>query len=128
MRLTALLLLMIVSMPALPARAGAAWAGGLETALADIDGRKGPQIGVYVRDLDTGESAGWRTDGAHAVVIASCAADLNDQAEAGGVFQQVGRAVTRTALAAGPDKQPGQALPVAIFAPGCALYSLHDPG
>jgi len=39
--------------------------------------------------------------GAHAVVIASCAADLNDQTEAGGVFQQVGRAVTRTALAAG---------------------------
>ena len=39
--------------------------------------------------------------GAHAVVIASCAADLDDQTEAGGVFQQVGRAVTRTALAAG---------------------------
>ena len=39
--------------------------------------------------------------GAHAVVIASCAADLNDQTEAGGVFQQVGRAVTRTALAQG---------------------------
>ncbi|MCZ2497160.1 serine hydrolase [Xylophilus sp. Kf1] len=40
--------------------------------------------------------------GAHAVVIASCAADLDDQKEAGGVFQQVGRAVTATALADRP--------------------------
>lgn len=39
--------------------------------------------------------------GAHAVVIAACAADLDDQTEAGAVFQQVGRAVARTALAAG---------------------------
>ena len=34
----------------------------MHRALAEIDGRKGPRIGVYVRDLDTGESAGWRTD------------------------------------------------------------------
>ncbi|WPB57964.1 serine hydrolase [Xylophilus sp. GOD-11R] len=37
--------------------------------------------------------------GAHAVVIAACAADLDDRTEAGGVFQQVGKAVSATALA-----------------------------
>jgi len=62
MRLTAFFLFLIVSLSALPARAQPAWAGRLESALAEIDGRKGPRIGVYVRDLDTGESAGWRTD------------------------------------------------------------------
>ena len=62
MRLNACCLLLIASLLAQPARAQPAWAGRLESALAEIDGRKGPRIGVYVRDLDTGESAGWRTD------------------------------------------------------------------
>ena len=37
--------------------------------------------------------------GAKAVVIATCAADLDDQKEAGAVFEDVGRAVRRTVLA-----------------------------
>ncbi|MCZ2497159.1 serine hydrolase [Xylophilus sp. Kf1] len=62
MRPIALMLLTIAWLAALPVRAEPAWAGRLVAALSAIDGRKGPQIGVYVRDLDTGESAGWRTD------------------------------------------------------------------
>lgn len=62
MRPTAVLLLLLLLLASLPARAQPAWAGRLESALAEIDGRKGPRIGVHVRDLATGESAGWRTD------------------------------------------------------------------
>jgi len=39
-----------------------AWAQRLLAGLAAIDARKGPQIGVYLRDLDSGESAGWHAD------------------------------------------------------------------
>lgn len=39
--------------------------------------------------------------GAHATIVASCAADLDDRTEAGGVFERVGAAVAKTALAAG---------------------------
>ncbi|WPB57965.1 serine hydrolase [Xylophilus sp. GOD-11R] len=39
-----------------------AWADRFTAGLAEIDGREGPEIGVYVRDLGTGESAGFRTD------------------------------------------------------------------
>jgi len=39
--------------------------------------------------------------GAHATIVASCAADLDDRTEAGAVFERVGAAVSKTALAAG---------------------------
>ncbi|WP_295852251.1 serine hydrolase [uncultured Xylophilus sp.] len=38
--------------------------------------------------------------GARAIVVATCAADLDDQKEAGGVFQQVGRAISEVLLPA----------------------------
>ena len=39
-------------------------------------------------------------NGAKAIVVATCAADMDDQREAGGIFRRVGEAVSRTALAA----------------------------
>ena len=39
---------------------GRDWAARLQAELAQIDGNGRPAIGVYVRDLDTGESTGWR--------------------------------------------------------------------
>jgi len=39
--------------------------------------------------------------GAHATIVASCAADLDDRTEAGAVFERVGAAVSKTALATG---------------------------
>ena len=39
-------------------------------------------------------------NGAHAVLVTACAADLDDRTEAGLVFQRVGKAVARTALSA----------------------------
>ncbi|MET0540874.1 MAG: serine hydrolase [Variovorax sp.] len=37
--------------------------------------------------------------GAHAIVVATCAADIDEQHDAGKVFEQVGRAISRTLLA-----------------------------
>ncbi|MES2531021.1 MAG: serine hydrolase [Pseudomonadota bacterium] len=37
-------------------------------------------------------------DGRHAVVVTTCAADLDENKEAGGIFQRVGRAVSKAAL------------------------------
>ena len=37
--------------------------------------------------------------GAKAIVVATCAADIDEQKDAGRVFEQVGRAITRTMLA-----------------------------
>ena len=39
-------------------------------------------------------------NGAKAIVVATCAADMDDQREAGGIFRRVGEAVSKTALAA----------------------------
>ena len=48
-----------------------------------------------------------QNNGADAIVVATCAAGLDEQKEAGSVFERVGRAITQTVL-----KDTGQALPV----------------
>jgi beta-lactamase class A len=40
--------------------------------------------------------------GADAIVVVTCAADLDEQREAGKVFERVGRAITKTVLADPP--------------------------
>lgn len=46
--------------------------------------------------------------GAEAIVVATCAAGLDEQREAGGVFERVGRAVTQTVLSSPPAPSPAK--------------------